>query len=45
MMLVAAAGPLMNFFLAWLGAVALHADPFLPDAAAELLTRFAAHIS
>jgi Zn-dependent protease len=29
MMLVAAAGPLMNFFLAWLGALALHAIPVL----------------
>lgn len=40
MMLVASAGPLMNFFLAWLGALALHLDPYLPDAAAELLTTF-----
>ncbi len=31
MMLVAAAGPLMNFFLAWLGALALHLEPSLPD--------------
>jgi Zn-dependent protease len=28
-MVVAAAGPAMNFFLAWLGAVALHAVPWL----------------
>ncbi len=30
MMLVAAAGPLMNFFLAWLGASALRLVPLLP---------------
>jgi Zn-dependent protease len=29
MMVVAAAGPAMNFFLAWLAAVALHVAPFL----------------
>ena len=40
MMLVAAAGPLMNFSLAWLGALALHAEPLLPEAAADLLVRF-----
>ena len=31
MMLVAAAGPLMNFFLAWLMAVLLHLGPFVAD--------------
>ncbi len=40
MMLVAAAGPAMNFFLAWLGALALHAEPLLPESVAELLTQF-----
>jgi Zn-dependent protease len=30
MMVVAAAGPAMNFFLAWAGAVALYATPVLP---------------
>ncbi len=36
MMVVAAAGPAMNFFLAWLGALALHATPALPPGAADL---------
>jgi Zn-dependent protease len=31
MMVVAAAGPAMNFLLAWLGALALYAEPHLPD--------------
>ena len=30
MMLVAAAGPAMNFFLAWVGALLMHATPLLP---------------
>jgi hypothetical protein len=30
MALVAAAGPAMNFFLAWLAAMALHAMPEVP---------------
>jgi Zn-dependent protease len=33
MMVVAAAGPAMNFFLAWLGALAMHLLPLLPEAA------------
>ncbi len=36
MMFVAAAGPLMNFFLAWLGALGFYAVPFLPPGSAEL---------
>ncbi|MDE2198699.1 MAG: site-2 protease family protein [Rhodospirillales bacterium] len=40
MMIVAAAGPAMNFLLAWLGALALHADAWLPVAGGDLLTRF-----
>lgn len=40
MMLVAAAGPAMNFFLAWLGGVALLLEPRLPGALSELLTGF-----
>lgn len=31
MMVVAAAGPAMNFFLAWLGMLSLHAVPLLPS--------------
>jgi Zn-dependent protease len=40
MMLVAAAGPLMNFFLAWLGVMGLYLLPFLTDAAAQALWQF-----
>lgn len=40
MMLVAAAGPLMNFTLAWLAAVAFHLVPFVPDAALEISAEF-----
>src|SRR5580698_392493 len=42
MMFVAAAGPLMNFFLAWLGAVALHLLPILATTrdGAELQLQF-----
>ena len=40
MMLVAAAGPLMNFFLAWLGALALHLEPSLPDAPGKIVLQF-----
>jgi Zn-dependent protease len=44
MALVAAAGPLMNFFLAWLGALAFHGLDQLPpgagDTAADLLLYF-----
>ena len=44
MMVVAAAGPAMNFVLAWLGALALHAVPFLSGlpmfVAAEFLIAF-----
>ncbi len=35
MMLVAAAGPAMNFVLAWLGALALHGVGWLPEAAQD----------
>lgn len=37
MMVVAAAGPAMNFLLAWLGALSLHLMPLLPPAATNLL--------
>ena len=36
MMLVAAAGPAMNFVLAWLAALLLHGDTLLPDTAADV---------
>ncbi len=39
MMLVAAAGPAMNFVLAWLAALALHGSALLPDAAGEIADR------
>jgi Zn-dependent protease len=37
MALVAAAGPLMNFFLAWLAAVMAHGEALLPDAAGDVV--------
>ena len=37
MAIVAAAGPAMNFFLAWLGALALHGSGLLPDAPGEVV--------
>ncbi len=40
MALVAAAGPLMNFFLAWLAALALHGMDLLPDDAQSLVGQF-----
>lgn len=40
MMIVAAAGPAMNFLLAWLGGLALHLDPFVSAAAAPMLEQF-----
>ncbi len=44
MMVVAAAGPAMNFFLGWLGALGLYAVPLLPESGqdflATLLLRF-----
>jgi Zn-dependent protease len=40
MMIVAAAGPAMNFFLAWLAAVAAHGLDALPAGAVELATAF-----
>jgi len=40
MMIVAAAGPAMNFLLAWIGGLALHLDAFLPAAAAPVLQQF-----
>jgi Zn-dependent protease len=42
MALVAAAGPLMNFFLAWLAALALHARGMLPGPAAHIALEFIA---
>ena len=43
MMLVAAAGPAMNFLLAWLGALSLHALPLLSPASGDLLAQFVAY--
>ncbi len=40
MMFVAAAGPAMNFFLAWLGALSLHLLPNLSFSAGALLSDF-----
>lgn len=40
MMLVAAAGPAMNFFLAWLGGLALFAEPSLSREMAAMLEQF-----
>ncbi len=40
MALVAAAGPLMNFFLAWLAALSLHVIDRLPDDAYDLALQF-----
>jgi Zn-dependent protease len=40
MMVVAAAGPAMNFFLAWLAALALYGLPYVPPSAGELATAF-----
>ncbi len=40
MMIVAAAGPAMNFLLAWLAALTLHALPYLPQPADALLLEF-----
>jgi Zn-dependent protease len=40
MMVVAAAGPAMNFFLAWLGALLAYALSYLPDAGVELAAQF-----
>ena len=40
MMVVAAAGPAMNFFLAWLGALALHLEPLLGATPAAVLDDF-----
>ncbi|MCW3475743.1 site-2 protease family protein [Limobrevibacterium gyesilva] len=41
MMVVAAAGPAMNFFLGWLGALSLHAVPLLSIETGDLLIVFA----
>jgi Zn-dependent protease len=43
MMLVAAAGPAMNFLLAWLGALSLHALPLLSPQSSDLLAQFVAY--
>ncbi len=40
MMLVAAAGPLMNFGLAWLGAIALYAADWVPAAVGTYVAQF-----
>jgi Zn-dependent protease len=40
MMIVAAAGPGMNFLLAWLGALSLHALPYASAESADLLETF-----
>ena len=40
MMVVAAAGPAMNFLLAWIGAVLLHVVPFLRGAAQGVALQF-----
>ncbi len=37
MMLVAAAGPAVNFFLAWLAALLIHGETLLPDAAGDVV--------
>jgi Zn-dependent protease len=42
MMVVAAAGPAMNFFLAWVGAVALHVVGILPPYLSLLVEQFLA---
>ncbi len=42
MALVAAAGPLMNFFLAWLAALTLHARSALPEPGAHIALEFIA---
>ncbi len=40
MMIVAAAGPAMNFGLAWIGALFLHLIPFVADSAREVTAEF-----
>jgi Zn-dependent protease len=40
MMIVAAAGPAMNFLLAWFGGLALHLDAFVPGSAVPMLEQF-----
>jgi Zn-dependent protease len=40
MMLVAAAGPAMNFFLAWLAGLSAHVLIYLPDGAADMAFEF-----
>jgi len=40
MMVVAAAGPAMNFFLAWVGALLAYGLTYLPDGTAELGAQF-----
>ncbi len=37
MMLVAAAGPAVNFVLAWLAALLIHGEPLLPDVAGDVV--------
>jgi len=43
MMFVAAAGPAMNFFLAWLALVALHLVPEVPASVGGLMLQFAVY--
>ena len=40
MMIVAAAGPAMNFALAWIGALFLHLGPFVADGARDIVYQF-----
>ena len=43
MALVAIAGPAMNFFLAWIGGLSLHATPYLDPRVAAMLGDFAGY--
>jgi Zn-dependent protease len=43
MMIVAAAGPAMNFALAWLMGLALHLTPYMTETGADLLEQFAGY--
>lgn len=40
MMIVAAAGPAMNFFLAWLAGLSVHAIEYMPDHSAQIAFEF-----
>ncbi len=43
MMVVAAAGPAMNFALAWLGGLALHLTPYMTETGGDLVEQFAGY--